>query len=341
MGQTAWVAAAVVAAVAVLRPAELLVWAPWVAQTVVASATGVTVGRAYRWADRLGESKVSARPVREVDGPSLCAGLSAAPELSSPFVIRGALADALRNFSTDALRRPPLSDVVVDYFFDATRPRHLVPDARAPLGAVVSNITARRARHKVGSQHVISRRGCCASTEALRAALAALAPRCSVADVFGAWRFGAAALDLRLLTVPLFVSGGSPIATRTDLHSEPIGSVAVQLEGKRDWTLVPARDSAALRPAASPDGRAYFYSALGDDDLERVATRQRVTTFPGDALWVPPWTWHRVDYGRDGGPSVAASLFHFKPLAFLWSQPAFALAVLPNLAKELVGSKTQ
>ena len=68
----------------------------------------------------------------------------------------------------------------------------------------------------------------------------------------------------------------------------------------------PARDSAALRPAASPDGRAYFYSALGDDDLERVATRQRVTTFPGDALWVPPWTWHRVDYGRDGGPSVAA-----------------------------------
>ena len=45
-------------------------------------------------------------------------------------------------------------------------------------------------------------------TEALEAALARLAPQCSVGDVVGRWHLSAAALDARLLTVPLFVSGG-------------------------------------------------------------------------------------------------------------------------------------
>ena len=65
-----------------------------------------------------------------------------------------------------------------------------------------------------------------------------------------------------------------------------------------------------------------------------------VTMSPGDALWVPPWTWHRVDYGS-GGLSVAASLFHFRPVDFVQRQPFFAFAIVPNLFKELVGWKTQ
>ena len=32
-------------------------------------------------------------------------------------------------------------------------------------------------------------------------------------------------------------------------------------------------------------------------------------TPPGDAVWVPTWTWHRVDY-IDGVTALSASLFH-------------------------------
>ena len=57
-------------------------------------------------------------------------------------------------------------------------------------------------------------------------------------------------------------------------------------------------------------------------------------------LYVPPWTWHAVAYDSTD-VAVAASLFHFVPSSFIRNQPAFAVAILPNLAKELVGVKTQ
>ena len=55
---------------------------------------------------------------------------------------------------------------------------------------------------------------------------------------------------------------------------------------------------------------------------------------------LPPWTWHAVAYDSTD-VAVAASLFHFVPSSFIRNQPAFAVAILPNLAKELVGVKTQ
>ena len=97
-----------------------------------------------------------------------------------------------------------------------------------------------------------------------------------------------------------------------------------------------------MRPRPSPDGRAYFYSELADAEIVRVRERIAVTTVPGDALWVPPWTWHQVTYDADDADiSVAASLFHFRPLAFFTHNPPFALAVFPNLLKEILGIKTQ
>ena len=141
--------------------------------------------------------------------------------------------------------------------------------------------------------------------------------------------------------MPLFVAG-TPVGARprTDLHSEPIASVAVQLRGSKRWTLVDASKSAVVRPRPSPDGRAYFRSALHDSEVDRIAGRYEVETTAGDLLYVPPWTWHAVAYDSTD-VSVAASLFHFVPSSFVRNQPAFAVAILPNLAKELVGVKTQ
>ena len=310
-----WTAAALAITVATLSTPDLRLWAPWVLETWLISVRNASYGpRAW---PALAPEPVRARAVAEVDGPSLCAGrATTALDLRRPFVIRGAA--PTNNFTTEALTKPPLGDVVVDYFYDASRRRHLVPDARAKLSKVVRNISRGRP-HKIGSQRVVSREGCCPTTAALEAAL-----------------------DARLLTVPLFVSGGGGAErpTYTDLHSEPIASMAIQIEGSKDWTLVPAADSASLRPAASPDGRAYFYSRLDDGELSRLP-RLAVTTWPGDALWVPPWTWHAVSYAPAAGVSVAASLFHFRPWAFVAAQPYFAAAVLPNLAKEIFGIKTQ
>ena len=43
--------------------------------------------------------------------------------------VDAATAEALELFSVEALQRPPLGDVVIDYFVDATRSGHLCPTA--------------------------------------------------------------------------------------------------------------------------------------------------------------------------------------------------------------------
>ena len=58
-----------------------------------------------------------------------------------------------------------------------------------------------------------------------------------------------------------------------------------------------------------------------------------------DALWVPPWTWHRVDYLPDV-TALAASLFHLR-LEQLGNNAFFTALAVPNMAKELVGWKKQ
>lgn len=129
--------------------------------------------------------------------------------------------------------------------------------------------------------------------------------------------------------------------TRTDLHCEPIGNVVVQLEGEKRWTLVSPEHSHLLRPTVAPDGRAYFFSMLDPVNPSSLmhVPRYEVTTRPGDVLWVPPWTWHRVEY-LEGVTALTASLFHFRPGEFVRNNPTFAGLILPNLFKELLGVKT-
>ena len=127
---------------------------------------------------------------------------------------------------------------------------------------------------------------------------------------------------------------------RTDLHCEPIANIAVQLTGEKRWTLIDPAYTNYLKPSVSREGRAYFFSNVNPLDpaaLEDIP-HYEVITKTGDALWVPPWAWHRVDY-IPGVVSFAASLFHFRPMEFFRNNPLFATLILPNLVKELLGRK--
>ena len=96
-------------------------------------------------------------------------------------------------------------------------------------------------------------------------------------------------------------------------------------------------------------GRAYFYSAHrpdADADAESVpawlrrARRWEGVTTAGDVLWVPTWTWHRVDYLR-GVTALSASLFHVRAAPLLTAAPLFTALVVPNMVKELLGWNMQ
>ena len=202
----------------------------------------------------------------------------------------------------------------------------------------------------------------------------------------------------KLTTVPLFVANSHPLpsnitttssstnsthnshndtqpllsAPHTALHCEPIGNIAVQLSGEKLWTLIRPEYSKLLRPYIAPDGRAFFVSSLpitqitrnGANDPKRIPYYQAVTE-AGDALWVPTWTWHRVDYvastfspndhnhrptetnvpqdryEQSASIAIGASIFHFRPLDFVQNNPLFALLIVPAIVLELIGSKTQ
>ena len=136
----------------------------------------------------------------------------------------------------------------------------------------------------------------------------------------------------------------------TGLHCEPIGNIAVQLAGAKEWTLIEPQYSHLLRPAVSPDGRGFFASWA--TSIEHVPRYLGVRTVAGDAVWVPTWTWHRVDYSdivldndiyerNNSRVALGASLFHFRPLDFVRRNPLYALLLFPYLVGEFLGSKSQ
>ena len=134
---------------------------------------------------------------------------------------------------------------------------------------------------------------------------------------------------------------GAPRA-RTDLHSEPVDSLVLQLTGTKRWLLVAPSESRFVRPSLSRDGRAYFVSTSPTEHPERTlghVHRRVVDTRPGDALWVPSWTWHRVDY-YEGVTALSASLFQVRVQA-LHRNALYSALVVPNILKEVVGWKTQ
>ena len=176
-------------------------------------------------------------------------------------------------------------------------------------------------------------------------------------------------------TVPLFLAGGNgqtqpkkcessncddneddsdaqfcqhlPPQPKTDLHSEPIGNISIQLHGKKRWRLISPKYSHQLQPSISLHGRAFFYSHLQPKNtydhtsfLELPIPHYDIITKAGDTLWIPPWMWHRVDY-IPGSVSLAASIFQFRPLEFVTRNPLFSLLVIPNLIKELLRLQTE
>ena len=292
--------------------------------------------------------------------PLLLKGLWTELELQQP-----------RNLSLEGLLQNPLE---IPYFTDA-RERSLSPDHQASVRDIVRNITM-GAPHKIGSQLVLEN-----DPELIHE----VAPLDIVIELFGEYFSadhirGSGPFNLfpAITTVPLFIakySQGPKHFTPSDfgntnknaytnantnantsanapqpftaLHCEPIGNIAVQLSGQKKWTLVQPEYSYQIKPSISPDGRAFFVSE--SEQINVNVPSYTTITGAGDALWVPTWTWHRVDYiasdsdddDDDDEISIAASLFHFRMLDFVRNNPLFAWLIVPSIAKELLGINTQ
>jgi hypothetical protein len=256
-------------------------------------------------------------------------------DITRPFVVAGLSSNEV--FSLEAMLSPPLSEMIIDYFADARLPV-TVPDSRAPLGAVVRNIT-RGGPEKIGTQKI---------TRAEPSIIRGLIEENShwLTTVFTDARVN---LWKRLgfyITIPVFMSRGMSstlnATTRTDFHTEPIANLVFQTLGYKKWTLISPEHSRLLKPTVSPDGRAYFYSTLDPMDPSAFSniSRYEVVTNPGDALFIPCWTWHRVEYVTDV-TAASVSIFEFNPREWIVNNPAFALTIIPNMIKELAGLKLQ
>ncbi|KAL7581052.1 hypothetical protein ACA910_005855 [Epithemia clementina (nom. ined.)] len=294
------------------------------------------------------------------------------------------LANTSRRLSVTGLLNEHMT---IPYFSDARLYNALSPDATGPVSLVVANIT-RGLPHKIGTQFVVQRH-----PELVHE----IAPTEIVTQLFGNYftpdhvRGTMGPLLPALTTVPLFIASSalfkykkssSPkllgnnepeeVAHRrqpfTALHCEPIGNVAVQLSGAKQWTLVDPAFSFLIRPSTAPDGRAFFASWKpiqtlsndddddhnddDDDDNSLGVPFYKATTQAGDAMWVPTWTWHRVDYitnnnnndntnGSENDIAIGGSLFHFRPRDFMANNPLFAMLMIPAMILELVGYNTQ
>jgi hypothetical protein len=256
------------------------------------------------------------------------------------------LSNSARRLSLKGLLEENLT---IPYFTDA-RKGSLTPDGRAPVREVVANIT-RGAPHRIGTQFVV---------QMYPEIIQEVAPVDLVTELFGDYftaesvkRTGPFHFIPTLTKVLLFIANGKQAdeddATNqneprvsakpyTALHCEPIGNVAVQLSGRKQWTLVRPEFSFLVKPSTSPDGRAFYASWASDYD--NVPTYSAVTA-AGDAMWVPTWTWHRVDYLESDEVAIGGSLFHFRPLEFVRNNPLFAVLIVPSLFLELVGYNTQ
>ena len=284
--------------------------------------------------------------------------------VSKPLLLRGLwsekeLADPKRRLSIRGMQShdAELANLSVPFYADASKSGYaaLKPSGVAKLSEIVYNITELRGKQKIGSQLLV---------ETYPALIKEVAPSDIVTELFGSHfeiesvkGSGPFGLLPATTTVPVFLAGSKiseqdvDTTSRTDLHCEPIGNVAVQLHGSKLWTLIEPRQSTLLKPSVSRHGRAFYYSNINPLDPNALANvrHYKVITRAGDGLWVPPWMWHRVDYlsdviGGDGDqaePALAASLFHFRPAEFAMNNPLFALLMIPNLFKELLGRNTE
>lgn len=255
-----------------------------------------------------------------------------APNLSTPFVIRGMLQgypEVLEAWGVSRLTREPLGEIEIDYFTDARR-QNTVPDGYARLKSVVQNIT-KGGTQKFGTEMVFRQ----------HPELITEFPLDAMEKIVGKGHLDPSLVG-STLTVPVFMGHGHEAnTTRTDLHCEPIENLVLQLRGRKKWMLLPPSQSKYLRPRIGPDGRAYVFSTLTPDNPQiRRLQRYELETRSGDLLFVPTWTWHRVDY-IPGETAFSASFFHVKFANMACNNPWFAASSVPNMIKELVGLKMQ
>ena len=331
-----WLCVAVcVSAVAAWHP----IFAWWISAQLIKAlwplpADG-TVERIQGWAWSRWEAEVASRSVEPMALPEVPIGQQPPAGLSKPFVVRGLLNGSLLSGDVGWLTSDLVGNIVVDYFTNASLEMAVVPDARATLREVVQRIMA-GGPEKIGTEMIFRQH-----PQLLEMLLGERAAH--VAELLGGHSHIRPARIGTTLTVPVFMARGAP-RQRTDLHCEPIGNLMLMLKGRKTWTLVGPDQSRYLRPTLSPDGRAYFFSQQPTADptvtLRHVA-RWVGETAEGDALWVPSWTWHRVDYTAAGEVALSASLFHFRAEQFLRTHPLYTALVVPNIVKELVGWKTQ
>jgi hypothetical protein len=300
----------------------------WPLESSIASAMEEWAWRHWE-AEAIGQ-RMDAEPVAEL-------GVGMIPESRArPFVVRGLLNGTGSRLlgSYEWLTTAPVADITVDYFSNTGAAGNIfVPDARGRLGEVARRILG-GSPEKIATEWIFRRHP--ELVDELN--IAGLA-----ADLLGSSAHVAPSRLGSMLTVPVFLGHGQLGAhARTDLHCEPIGNLALQLGGRKRWTLVAPEESHLVRPTLSTDGRAYFISALPSERPNETFAHVRrwtVETDVGDALWVPTWTWHRVDY-LPGVTALAASLFHFRVEQVAHNGLFTALAI-PNVIKELVGWKTQ
>lgn len=269
------------------------------------------------WLVMLNDATESNQPIEKMEIPTV-----ASEDLSRPFVLRSAF--GVERWRTDGwFLDGDRGELVVDYFGS----NGLVPDRRGSLRSIPFEEGAK------------------VSTEMFFRNFPHLLrdfPLDFLHRIFGSGHFEPRYIG-KTLTVPLFWAlGHHRNRVRTDMHCEPIANVALQLRGRKKWTLVDPRHSSLLQPTLSPDGRAYFYAGGNYSlDEERNFTYE-VITGPGDILYIPTFWWHQVDY-LPNSTSIAASLFHFrlKQIMSTHHNRLYFTLLLPNIFKELVGWKTQ
>lgn len=287
--------------------------------------------------DHRKESESAASYLLDIPEVTSLSGM-ARVDLARPFLARNmSRRDVL---TIEDMLTAPLSELRVDYFSDARR-KNTVPDAVGAVGEIASKIVA-GGPEKLGTQMILK-------------AFPTVMDRFLNENAWLVGVFGQKRVDTwrRLgptVTVPVFMSRGRSTGpgetlsgtTRTDLHCEPISNLVAQTVGEKAWTLIEPRHSHLLRPTVAPDGRAYFYSSLDPFDPKALAhvPRYEVITKAGDVLYVPTWTWHRVQYLPDV-TAVSISLFEFVSSDFVSNNALFAVSLIPNLFKELIGIKTQ
>ena len=335
-------------------------------------------------------------------------------DLERPFIVRGLLDGAAALENRSWLRTPPVGELLVPYYSDASGGA-LRPDAVGTVARVVAAIEA-GGPQKLGTELVFRRHPELLTELGLTAPLARLWKEFTAARHAPVPYLPPAACEDPCLSVHTHGSrrassadrpssrGGSarpsrcrsswararatarrtcaPTSTQspsagpstrpptTRRHPRPVqhtrytclpcaplhplpsplprssGSATLQLGGRKKWTLIPGDQSYRLRPSLSPDGRAFFctrraHGAAGVATLAAAgATHYEVEQRPGDVLWVPTWTWHRVDY-LPNVTALSVSLFHVRAEQLAAAQPLLTAAMVPALLKELVGWKTQ